>query len=231
MKELSIEEKAKAIDVVKQMVADGQVSQDVAEKYFPELAESEDEKIRKEILDCFKSMKQQGCFPLKHKEQYDAWIAYLEKQGQTFTKKDIDNAWVKGVCDANHELEKQREQKSAWSDEDELQVRQIKRIVNHDGCTKKLQNKIADWFESIKKRVQPKPELSEEDEKQLQKAIECTFDRGYLSTSDWLKSLRPQSTWKPNNEQIRHLQYACENGTTYSIDVLKELLEQLKALL
>lgn len=33
----------KAIDVVKQMVADGQISQDVAEKYFPELKESEDE--------------------------------------------------------------------------------------------------------------------------------------------------------------------------------------------
>lgn len=33
----------KYIETVKQMVADGQVAQDVAEKYFPELKESEDE--------------------------------------------------------------------------------------------------------------------------------------------------------------------------------------------
>ena len=47
---------------------------------------------------------------------------------------------------------------------------------------------------------------------------------------DKLKSLCPQKQWKPSEEQMKQLQYACENGTTYSIDVLKELLEQLKAL-
>ena len=44
--------------------------------------ESEDEKVRKEILDCFRAMKQQGCFPSKHKEQYDSWLAWLEKKGK-----------------------------------------------------------------------------------------------------------------------------------------------------
>lgn len=43
-------EKEKAIDVVRQMVADGQVSQEVAEKYFPELKESKDERIRQLLL-------------------------------------------------------------------------------------------------------------------------------------------------------------------------------------
>lgn len=38
-----------AIDVVKQMVADGQISQEIAEKYFPEL-KSEDEKYKEWIL-------------------------------------------------------------------------------------------------------------------------------------------------------------------------------------
>lgn len=42
MKELSIKQKAKDIETVKQMIADGHISQDVAEKYFPELKESED---------------------------------------------------------------------------------------------------------------------------------------------------------------------------------------------
>ena len=76
---------------------------------FPEL-KGEDERIRKEILDCFRAMKQQGCFPSKHKDQYDSWIAWLEKQGQTFTKKDVDDAYLKGVCDAKQELEKQGKQ-------------------------------------------------------------------------------------------------------------------------
>ena len=40
-----------AIGIVRQMVADGQVSQEVAERYFPELKESEDEKIRKALVD------------------------------------------------------------------------------------------------------------------------------------------------------------------------------------
>ena len=52
------------------------------EQIFPELKESEDERIRKEILDCFVSMKKQGCFPSRHKERYESWIAWLEKQGE-----------------------------------------------------------------------------------------------------------------------------------------------------
>jgi hypothetical protein len=44
--------------------------------------ENEEERIGKEILDCFRAMKQQGCFPSKHKEQYDSWLAWLEKQGK-----------------------------------------------------------------------------------------------------------------------------------------------------
>ena len=40
-----------AIGIVRQMVADGQVSQEVAEKYFPGLEESEGEWIRKWIID------------------------------------------------------------------------------------------------------------------------------------------------------------------------------------
>lgn len=32
---------------------------------------------------------------------------WLEKQGETYTKKDVDDAWVEGVCYARRELEKQ----------------------------------------------------------------------------------------------------------------------------
>ena len=59
-----------ALDLVRSMVANGHITQDIAEKYFPELKESEGERIRKEILDCAKAMKA------------DKWIAWLEKQGE-----------------------------------------------------------------------------------------------------------------------------------------------------
>ena len=36
--------------------------------------------------------------------------SWIEKQGQTFTKKDVDDAYLKGVCNTKHELEKQGEQ-------------------------------------------------------------------------------------------------------------------------
>lgn len=84
----TIEEKAKAYDeAIKVAENIHRFSSDLAEikrieQIFPELKESEDERIRKEILDCFRAMKQQGCFPSKHKEQYDSWIAWLEKQGK-----------------------------------------------------------------------------------------------------------------------------------------------------
>ena len=39
-----------ALTGIKMMIADGIVTQDAAEKYFPELKESEDERIMKELL-------------------------------------------------------------------------------------------------------------------------------------------------------------------------------------
>ena len=39
-----------AIGIVRLMLTDGVISQEIAEKYFPELAESEDERIRKELI-------------------------------------------------------------------------------------------------------------------------------------------------------------------------------------
>lgn len=67
------------------------------ELIFPELKKSKDELIREEILNCFVEMKKQGCFPSKHKEQYDSWIEWLEKQDKqkqvSITDEWIENYW------------------------------------------------------------------------------------------------------------------------------------------
>lgn len=73
-----------------------------AEKYFTELKESEDERVKKELIELISCM--HDADPRKK-----GWIAWLERQGETFTKKDVEDAYLQGVCDAKQELEKQGE--------------------------------------------------------------------------------------------------------------------------
>jgi len=67
-----------AIKIIKRMIAEGVVSQEAAEKYFPELKESEDERIRKGLIRSFKSLN-----TLKTWNGLDRMkvISWLEKQG------------------------------------------------------------------------------------------------------------------------------------------------------
>ena len=92
MKELS--ENVKAIDVVRQMVADGQVSKDVAEKYFPELKDSEDETIRKVLIQYFSTFRLGTFAGLEPKKI----IAWLEKQGTPAKlSEEEQNRFAKGI--------------------------------------------------------------------------------------------------------------------------------------
>ena len=78
-------------------------AQQLCEYIFPELKMSKDEKIKREII---KFLKENKDFP-------EDWIAWLKKQGETYTKKDVDNAYLQGICDAKRELEKQGEKNPA----------------------------------------------------------------------------------------------------------------------
>ena len=74
---------------------------------FPELKESEDERIRKAIhiyLDWLDGRKD---YAPKSEYSIKDMIAWLEKQGKSYTKKDVDNAFVEGMAFAKDELEKQ----------------------------------------------------------------------------------------------------------------------------
>lgn len=116
----------------------------VCEQIFPELKESEDERIRKElckaiwtyvpteegqeyiawlekqkvlteeedlqgkeyVLWCIKQAKKHT---KDENEMGTCWLAeqWLEKQGESYTKKDVDNAFIEGMAFAKDELEKQ----------------------------------------------------------------------------------------------------------------------------
>lgn len=112
----TIEEKAKAYDEALKAAIAAHKDEDrhlkaTLERIFPELQESEDERIRKSIICGMNALKEQG------KETFatipiNDCIAWLEKQGESYTKKDVDDAYLKGISDAKQELEKQGEQKS-----------------------------------------------------------------------------------------------------------------------
>lgn len=65
-------------ETIVQLLADGAISNKVAERYFPELKESEGEKIRKEILDYID--RSTGC---------KRWVAWLEKQGEPIDEEKV----------------------------------------------------------------------------------------------------------------------------------------------
>ncbi len=67
--------------------------------------ESEDEKIRCTLINHFKT--QVDLSRTWNGLKIPDILAWLEKKGQTFTKKDVDDAYLKGICDAKRELEKQ----------------------------------------------------------------------------------------------------------------------------
>ena len=73
----------------------------------PELRESEDERIMKDVKRAISVALDYSYFD---KETANNCLAWLEKQG--YTKKDVDDAYLKGICNTKHELEKQSEQKS-----------------------------------------------------------------------------------------------------------------------
>ena len=111
----SIEEKAKAYDeAIKK--AKGVIEQNPLMEYlkkgieyiFPELGEDEKDKcMLNNIIDTLRPLSE----TTHSSYAINSMIAWLEKQGQTFTKKDVDDAYLKGVCDTKQELEKQGGQK------------------------------------------------------------------------------------------------------------------------
>ena len=94
---------------------------------------------------------------------------------------------------------------TAWNEEDEKICLDILQYFKDGYGLEHTIESIVDWFESLKNRVQPKQEWSEEDEEMLCRCISATFDHGYLKECNWLKSLRPQNRWKPSDEQMEVL--------------------------
>lgn len=89
----------------------------MVEHIFPELEESEDERTRKELIEEIAFITPNNdelddeCNVLPtYQKRIDKYRAWLEKQKLNTSKREIDDAYLQGICDAKHEIEKQGEQ-------------------------------------------------------------------------------------------------------------------------
>lgn len=75
---------------------------------FPELKESEDERVRKGLIKAVSGILKGNTLYGTDVTREEA-IAWLEKQEEkkNTRKREIDDAYLQGICDAKHEIEKQ----------------------------------------------------------------------------------------------------------------------------
>lgn len=218
------------------------------DEIIPGLRESEDERIRKEIVFI---VKQYGRICEKEGDPcctINDCLAYLERLKERKPKNILTNddslrtAYLKGQTDVLEDPEAfglQKEQKPVeWSEEDEMYLSQAIETLEHENYSI-----LADKLKSLHP---VKQEWSNDDEKMRDKIIDV-LNRTYtvysaLGTSStrpsvptyadeiaWLKSLRP--SWKPSEEQMEALLMAiegkCPSPTSYLSRRLEELYDGL----
>lgn len=182
------------------------------ESIFPELKESEDERIRKAIhiyldwLDGRKDIEPRGEYSIRD------MIAWLEKQCEPnwvhhkVDLSDCSEEYRKAYYDGWNNCNKQHsqlkgEQKPAWSEEDELMLKDT--IMAIDMI-------LTSTFQ--------------ENNPNLYKSFEVA--------KHWLKSIKPQPHWKPTEEQMNELEklivWADELYDENSIRTIESLYNDLK---
>ena len=145
----------------------------------PELAESEDERVRKELLNLFKIENFNGYVTLNGIDVDDV-IAWLEKKREKSVIVDVDKivskyantkeactnglpvncqirAYRQGINDAlrlSLNLEKQGEQNPAWSEgDDAYKIFAISAVEDYYDEKNPLRKDIVDWLKSLKQRI------------------------------------------------------------------------------
>lgn len=133
------EEKAKAYDealeIAKQIINNNstEVEKLCLECVFPELKESEEERINRAIFKALSKKDARDVLLAEGIQVSDA-LAYLEKQGQQRPKQD-------------------------WSEEDEVMFRTARKIIfESDDCSEGTSYKVIDWLKSLKPQYHWKPE-------------------------------------------------------------------------
>ena len=175
--------------LAKEALESGSYDRETIEYIFPELAESEDEKIRKEIINYFYDAHEDD-------EERARFIAWLEKQkienpykriiGEGYSSPVSYGKELEALMDeafrilqdgysfsdafyAGVKAQQSLEQKPVeWSDIDNMRLREAIQMVESNGSwvrSKDAVKLVSDWLKSLKDRVvpQPKQEWTEEE--------------------------------------------------------------------
>ena len=217
---------------------------------FPALKESEDERIRKVIYELVEAQPTKEFIGDVRKDDCLAWLKKQREQehviipkfkiGDVICHKNssapftitgisneryLGNGWsLPFSADKDYDLVEQK----PWSEEDERIIIQIK-IALGDFYPTSETDKIKNWFKSLKDRVQPKQEWSEEEIESCAREAEdnnCIILAKHIRQ---LKSLRPQSQWKPSENELEVLRLAAEKDGTCLMGLyenLKKLMEE-----
>ena len=258
MKELSIEEKAKAYDIaldkIKRLLGTGSnCSREELEYVFPELKESEDDKVEKAI------------FGVVYDSDNELWggydvsksdvLAWLEKQGEkdeeiSVLKDQIESlhAAIKAIKETHRiELEKQGEQKPADKKgmnivEEDMTPFQKKVFCIIDTTIEEehgLKQVCDELLRLAHDEIMQKPAWSEEDKNVVEDIEEAVINNWFGDTQyiilDWLKSLKdrvqPQNRWRPSDVQMKQLGWVAEQNKDNMIGKeLVSLYQDLKKL-
>ena len=249
----TVEEKAKAYDEVLNKLrhfitkgVDPLITRADVQDFFPELAESEGEKIKKRITLCLEECVHSDVIRDYEKDECIAW---LEKQeGCEHIKKDwlehIKQSWYKeGFIDGKYSGGTSKE----WTINDATTLSEL--IDFLENGTAKLQHDLtryANWlkiqFTPIEKQGEQNPaEWSEEDEQRLNTCLYILQPKTFVGNTEttntkWLKSLkdRVRPHWKPSDEQMKLLSEVqsallgkdCHNRFTCFMWELKKLKDK-----
>lgn len=184
-------------------------AQKAGEFIFPELKESEDERIRKDIVEYLKS---QGA---SKRWDFNTWIAWLEKQGEQ--KTEIKYVYPKfRIGDVIVEIKPNGSCPPV----------RVKYIGEGSYSCKSDDGKrflsIPIRCEDEYKLIEQKPAWSEEDEKKMNKLVSLCIGFQNSNTQlysvslefqeliDWLKSLKSKSNWKPSEQNIKDLEWCAD---------------------
>lgn len=117
---------------------------EMLEIIFPELKESEDEKVRKAILELVRQSSE-----VLEKKNQERMLAWLEKQGEQKPQRMISAEAKEAMYD-----------KPAWREEDKDVINNLlaicngaKKFIQFESCSREDIIKCQDWLKSLKQRI------------------------------------------------------------------------------
>ena len=233
---------------------DALLTSQTIEKAFPELRESEDERIRKELIERFnwelKSAEEQdaaGCSRQKDIAMFKRGLAWLEKQGeQKFIEQDteVNDLWVyiREWNDKFGRLPKDEDelaacidyvmkrQKAAWSEKhiaDVFEKVGLARIVREQG-NDQLTNAVQSAMIELSK--QQNTAWSEEDESMFlmcSDAIAAACAAAYYTTEEMNKMQNWLKSLKPNHWKPSDLQLEALESAYKQLPNIQYFLQSL----